>query len=141
MAIAELFGVFPVRNAELRSLADFCYECAHNVSEEPSAGLAIGFDEHAIIRFRGWLANAKSRAEALVAMFQTVAYELTHSNSASIGGGLIAPDAKRLTQNLDAVSQFLDSVETSGSEAPVDFPNTAAPEAEATSLSNRNAKR
>jgi len=182
MAIADLFGTFAVRNAELRSLADFCYECAHNVSEEPSAGLAIGFDEHAILRIRGWLANAKSRsealtlrpvpdlpttakihlmaqhdevpslntvdgravngdAEALVIMFQTVAYELTHSNSAAIGGGLIPPDAKRLSQNLDSISQFLDSVETAGEEAAVDFPNTAAPEAEAQSLSNRTSKR
>jgi len=169
MAFQELFGIFPVRNAELRSVADFANECAHNVAEEPSAGLAIGFDEHAVKRFAGWLTNLVERAdaiiarpipdlptthrikfdcqhdevpslksvdgkavngdaEALVIMFQTIAYELSHSNSAAIGGGVIEADGIRLKANLAAVEQFLSSIEE-GTE--VDFPNTAAPEATA----------
>ena len=65
MAFADLFGVFPVRNAELRSLSDFCNEAAYNTAVEPSAGLAIGLDEHAVARQRGWIQNARERAAAI----------------------------------------------------------------------------
>jgi hypothetical protein len=164
---SDLFGTFPVRNAELRSVADFCNEAAWNTADEPSAGLTIGLDEHAIKRQRGWLQNANDRAdaiksrpvpdlpttanikydcqynevpslkakdgkaingdsEALVIMWQTVAYELAHSNSAAIGGGTIPADADRLLANLGAIEQFLDSIEKA---SVVDFPLTAAPEA------------
>lgn len=175
MAFQDLFGIFPVRNAELRSLADFCNEAAWNSADEPSAGLAIGLDEHAIKRSRGWLKNAQERAsalaerpvpdlpatvavkydckydevpalksiddkavngdsEALCIMWQTVAYELAHSNSAAIGGGLTSADAARLVSNLNAIDQFLDSIEAA---VDVDFPMTAAPEATAAPLKKK----
>lgn len=174
MAFSDLFGTFPVRNAELRSVADFCNEAAWNTAEEPSAGLTIGLDEHAIKRQRGWLKNVRERAvalaerpipdlpgtvaikydcqygdvpqmktkdgkavngdtEALCIMWQTVAYELVRSNSAAIGGGLIAPDSERLNANITALEQFLDSVEQA---TLVDFPMSAAPEAVATPVSS-----
>jgi hypothetical protein len=73
-------------------------------------------------------------SEALCIMWQTVAFELAKSNSAAIGGGLTEPDSIRLVANLAAIDQFLGSIEAA---SEVDFPMTAAPEAEASSLATR----
>lgn len=61
----ELFGVWNVSNAELKAVADFANECAVNTLKEPSAGLAIGLNEHAISRQRLMVASIRKQATAL----------------------------------------------------------------------------
>lgn len=169
MPYEDLYGVYPVKNVELKSVAEFAYEVAYTVSSEQSAGATMGLDEHAMGRQRQYLENVRARvtaladrpipdlpathpilfncdlsamppsmgvagktlnsdAEAVATLWMQFAYELVKSNSAGLGGGLTSFDAKRAVQNVDAIDQFLASIEAA---AEVDFPETAAPEATA----------
>ncbi len=65
MAFADLFQVFPNRNAELRSLAKQCYEFGKTIAKEPSAALSSGLDEHAIKRQLSYVDHAVNMVEAL----------------------------------------------------------------------------
>lgn len=65
MAFEELFKVYPCKNAELRAVAKVAYEFGMNIAKEPSAGMSIGLDEHAIKRQRTYVEVAKGYVEAL----------------------------------------------------------------------------
>jgi hypothetical protein len=60
-----LFKVYPNKNAELRAAAKVCYEFGMNIAKEPSAGMSIGLDEHALTRQRSYVQAAKGYIEAL----------------------------------------------------------------------------
>lgn len=55
MAFEELFKVYPNKNAEGRNVAKVAYEFGRNIAMEPSAGMSIGLDEHAIGRQEGYI--------------------------------------------------------------------------------------
>lgn len=65
MAFADLFGVYPNRNAELRSLAKTCYEFGKTIAKEPSASLTQGLDVHALKRQVSYIDYAKGMVTAL----------------------------------------------------------------------------
>ena len=65
MAFADLFGVYPNRNAELRSLAKTCYEFGKTIAKEPSASLSQGLDIHALKRQQSYIDYAKGMVTAL----------------------------------------------------------------------------
>lgn len=65
MAFEDLFGTYPNRNAELRSLAKQCYEFGKTISKEPSAALSSGLDEHALRRQKSYIDHALNMVEAL----------------------------------------------------------------------------
>jgi len=71
--------------------------------------------------------DLNSDATAVCSMWQTIAYELVKSNSAGLGGGLTSFDATRTRSNVASLEQFLLAVQDAGD---VDFPETAAPEAQ-----------
>ncbi len=55
MAFEELFKVYPNKNVELRACAKVAYEFGRNIAQEPSAGLSMGLDPHAIGRQKQYL--------------------------------------------------------------------------------------
>lgn len=63
---------------------------------------------------------------ALSQQWQILCNELLGSNSAGMGGGVLAADADRFVNIVAALEQFLDSLEAAPSP---DFPETAAPSA------------
>lgn len=65
MGYQDLFGIYEIKNAELKGLATFCYEAALNIAGEASGAMAIGLDPHAVARHTAYVAAAKSRVEAL----------------------------------------------------------------------------
>ena len=65
MAFEDLFGIYPNRNAELRSLAKQCYEFGKTIAKEPSAALSSGLDEHALKRQKSYIDYAKGMVDAL----------------------------------------------------------------------------
>lgn len=67
-----------------------------------------------------------SDAFAVAQMWQMLSFEMLRSNSAGLGGGMTSFDGARAHQNVTAIEQFLEAIE---SAADVDFPETAAPEA------------
>lgn len=75
-----------------------------------------------------------SDAKAVAQTWQIIAYELIKSNSAGMGGGLTSFDGERANNNVGAVEQFLAAIEQA---ADVDFPETAAPEAQPASAQSR----
>ena len=64
MAFEELFKVYPNKNVELRACAKIAYEFGRNIAQEPSAGLSIGLDEHAIGRQKQYLIRMADMVEA-----------------------------------------------------------------------------
>jgi hypothetical protein len=65
MAFEELFKEYPNKNPELRAAAKVCYEFGMNIAKEPSAGMSIGLDEHAIKRQRTYVRAAQGYLDAL----------------------------------------------------------------------------
>lgn len=65
MAFEELFKIYPNKNVELRAVAKVAYEFGKNIAQEPSAGMSIGLDEHAIKRQTTYIEVAKGYVEAL----------------------------------------------------------------------------
>jgi hypothetical protein len=65
MAFEDLFGIYPNRNAELRSLAKQAYEFGKTIAKEPSAALSSGLDEHALKRQKSYIDYAKGMVDAL----------------------------------------------------------------------------
>lgn len=65
MAFEELFKVYPNKNPELRAAAKVAYEFGRNIAQEPSAGMSIGLDEHAIKRQESYVVAMKGYVEAL----------------------------------------------------------------------------
>lgn len=61
----DLFKVYPNRNAELRSVARTAYEFGATISQEPSAALSGGMDEHAIVRQRSYIKKVTAQVDAL----------------------------------------------------------------------------
>lgn len=64
MAFEDLFVIYPNKNIELRACAKIAYEFGRNIAQEPSAGLSIGLDEHAIGRQKQYLARMGDMVEA-----------------------------------------------------------------------------
>ena len=65
MAFEELFKEYPNKNAELRAVAKVAYEFGKNIAQEPSAGMSIGLDEHAIKRQKTYIEAMVGYIEAL----------------------------------------------------------------------------
>lgn len=65
MAFEELFKVYPNKNAELRAASKVAYEFGANIAQEPSAGMSIGLDEHAIKRQRTYVKTFQGYIDAL----------------------------------------------------------------------------
>jgi hypothetical protein len=65
MAFEELFNVYPNKNAELRTIAKVAYEFGKNIALEPSSGMSIGLDEHAIGRQRAYVTIMTGYVEAI----------------------------------------------------------------------------
>jgi hypothetical protein len=65
MAFVELFKVYANKNVELEAVTKQCYEFGQNIAQEPSAGMSMGLDEHALGRQRQYVARARYVVEAL----------------------------------------------------------------------------
>lgn len=65
MAFEDLFKVYPNKNAELRAAAKVAYEFGDTIAQEPSAGMSIGLDEHAIARQKTYVDTMVGYIEAL----------------------------------------------------------------------------
>lgn len=63
----SLFKVYPNRNAELRMVAQSCYEFGKTVAQEADAALSSGMHEHAIARQNSYLDYVEDMIEALKA--------------------------------------------------------------------------
>ena len=55
MAFEDLFQVYPNKNVEGRTVAKAAFEFGRNIAYEPSSGMSIGLDEHAIKRQRQYI--------------------------------------------------------------------------------------
>lgn len=64
MAFEELFQVYPNKNLELRAVAKTAYEFGRNIAKEPSAGMSLGLDIHAISRQRSYVQALIGQLEA-----------------------------------------------------------------------------
>jgi len=64
MAFEDLFKVYPNKNVEGRTVAKAAYEFGRNIASEPSAGMSIGLDEHAIKRQRQYIAAMRGYLKA-----------------------------------------------------------------------------
>jgi len=64
MAFEDLFKVYPNKNVEGRTVAKIAYEFGRNIASEPSAGMSIGLDEHAIKRQRQMIAAMRGYIKA-----------------------------------------------------------------------------
>ena len=169
MGFEQFYGVFPVKNTELKGLAEFLWEAGFNVGTEASASLTIGLNEHAETRIRQFANAAQLRLtavashpipdlprshpvnldcdisgvpdlprtadgravntdiEQVMVSFQRAAYELAQSNSAALGGGMIAFDVVRCESNIASIVDQLDAL--TAPYGRVDFAETAAPAA------------
>jgi len=65
MAFEDLFGIYPNRNAELRSVARQAYEFGKTIAKEPSASLATGLDDHALKRQKSYIDYMNGMVDAL----------------------------------------------------------------------------
>lgn len=65
MAFEELFKVYPNKNMELRAAAKTAYEFGMNIAREPSAGMSLGLDEHAVLRQRNYIEIQRGIVDAL----------------------------------------------------------------------------
>jgi hypothetical protein len=64
MAFEDLFKTYPNKNAELRAICKAAYEFGATIAQEPSAGMSIGLDEHAIARQRSYVVSLRGQLEA-----------------------------------------------------------------------------
>jgi len=90
MAFAELFMVYPNKNMELRAAAKVAYEFGMNISQEPSAGMSIGVDPHAMKRQRqyvstilGYIENLHNRPVPDMPYVHPVRFDIDMSNEYS----------------------------------------------------------
>jgi hypothetical protein len=63
----ELFVVYPNRNSALRALVKKAYEFGANVSQEQSAAMSSGLQEHALKRQRAYVDRIKAAVKRLAA--------------------------------------------------------------------------
>jgi len=64
MAFEDMFRIYPNKNAELRAICKAAHEFGNTIAQEPSAGMSIGLDEHAIARQRSYVQSLSGQLEA-----------------------------------------------------------------------------
>jgi len=64
MAFEDLFAIYPNKNIELRAISKAAYEFGRTIAAEPSAGMSIGIDEHALARQRSYVTSVNGQLEA-----------------------------------------------------------------------------
>jgi hypothetical protein len=62
---ADLFQNYPNKNVELRAIAKTAYEFGKNIAQEPSAGMSLGLDEHALRRQGEYIEILRGMVEAI----------------------------------------------------------------------------
>jgi hypothetical protein len=65
MPLENLFKNYPNKNVELRAIAKACYEFGKTIAKEPSAGMSLGLDEHALTRQGDYVGIARGMVEAI----------------------------------------------------------------------------
>jgi len=101
--IASLSKEYPNKNPELRRVAKYAWECAHNTVKEGSAGSTIGADEHFV-----------KRQKEFVSGFEALLEELKSSPIPDVFG---MPDTK-FPIRLDDTPKMI-STDVSGDEIPL----------------------
>jgi hypothetical protein len=61
----ELFKEYANKNSELRAIAKTAYEFGYTIAQEPSAGMSLGLDEHALTRQTSYVDTIRGMIEAI----------------------------------------------------------------------------
>jgi hypothetical protein len=62
---SDLFKMYANKNIELRAIAKTAYEFGKTIAQEPSAGMSLGLDEHALRRQGEYIVILRGMVEAI----------------------------------------------------------------------------
>jgi hypothetical protein len=65
LMFSDLFKEYPNKNMELRAIAKVAYEFGKTIAQEPSAGVSLGLDEHALGRQKQYIEILTLQIEAI----------------------------------------------------------------------------